>query len=103
MRCFRCGGTDTFSHLLECSGVGPLPVLKKPQILETYLLSLINLAAKNAPVWPVPIHQDFAEEISLADLSAADASRHSVASSMTSDRLSFDMDSEMEACEPQVI
>ena len=54
-KCFRCGGEDSITHLLECSGVGSrlalIPVNSEDQMVD-FLYHLVREAARHAPVWP---------------------------------------------------
>ena len=99
VKCFICGGTDSFSHLLECTGVGKAPASKELAVVVPFLLSMIKSAARNAPIWPVPIYREVFDEISLADLNSTGVLSLPDASSVHSDSLSFEIDSMLGASE----
>ena len=52
-RCIKCGGQDSFSHLLECSGLGPPPNDESPEELLENLMTLVREAARGAPIVPI--------------------------------------------------
>ena len=57
VRCLKCGGTDSFEHLLECMSVGPLPNLTKEEDVVDFLVRLTWAAVEYAPLWPTAVEQ----------------------------------------------
>ena len=94
VKCFLCGGIDSFQHMLQCAGAGPIPNGDK-EALEKFLISLVEAASRNAPIWPVPVYRNFIEEISLSELNPDEVSNHLCCTDTDSDKLSFDGDSDL--------
>ena len=52
VKCIKCGGTDSFEHLLECMRMGPLPNANEEKEVVDFLVRLTWAAVEYAPIWP---------------------------------------------------
>ena len=96
VRCFKCGGVDSFLHMLVCAGVGPIPPIIQANYgpLVSFLCRMIESTTEHAPVWPVPIYRSTEEDLSLTAPSSAGSERAAAFGAdeedMSCESLSFD-------------
>ena len=55
VECAKCGGVDSFEHLLECMKMGPLPKANDEEGVVDFLVRLARAATEHAPLWPVAV------------------------------------------------
>ena len=92
-KCMRCGGQDSFSHLLARSGLGPPPDEGSPEELLEYLMAFVREAVRGAPVAPIKFALPEVDEISLtAEDNTSDMELPASEASM--DSLSFELSEE---------
>ena len=88
--CMRCGGQDSFAHLLSCSDLGSLPDDGSPEELMDYLIALVREAARGAPLVPIRFLLPEVGKISLTAVSGGSVGEQSL-SDASLDSLSFEI------------
>ena len=96
----KCGGTDSFEHLMECMAVGPLPDISKEEEVVDFLVRLTWAAAEHAPLWPTAVNPVGGEvgacELLLEDWDTGSGQElEPQADDVFEDTLSFDRDPEL--------
>ena len=92
VRCFRCGGIDSFLHMLDCTCAGPIPGINNRNHgpLISFICKLIEMATVHAPVWPVPVYRMAESELSLTFSVSASAGSENDAEARGGDCDSYD-------------
>ena len=96
----KCGGTDSFEHLMECMAVGPLPDISKEEEVVDFLVRPTWAATKLAPLWPTAANPA-SEEMGACELllenwdTGSDQELGPQEDALFEDALSFDQDHEI--------
>ena len=89
VKCMRCGGSDSFEHLVACCGWKNVPRMESVDSLLEFLVLLTREAERGAPLLPIRSPMPELDEISLMGWSAESAQQpEDVLSSL--DSLSFE-------------
>ena len=87
--CMRCGGPDSFEHLVACCGWERVPQMESVDSLLEFLVMLTREAEKGAPLLPIRYPMPELDEISLMGWSVESARQQSDLQSSL-DSLSFE-------------
>ena len=89
VKCMRCGGPDSFEHLVACCGWERVPQMESVDSLLEFLVMLTREAEKGAPLLPIRYPMPELDEISLMGWSVESARQQSDLQSSL-DSLSFE-------------